>query len=173
MGMRVLIEVDPGLEIVGEASTVAEALAAIPSIRPDVAVVDVRLPDGDGVEICRAIRSQSPETACLIFTSHADVGTLSSAIVAGAAGYVLKDAGGYALPEAIRRVGSGESLLDQNARTGVREPLRSGSDGDGSVDTLVRRDEQIWEMVPAGHAGRSSAVRGHVSGLLAKLGRNR
>src|ERR1700684_240275 len=111
-GLRTLLEAESDMEVVGEAGTVAEALARIPPTRPDVAILGVRLPDGSGVEVCREIRSQVPETACLMLTSYADDEALFAAIMAGAAGYVLKQVGGTDLLDDIRRVGAGQAILD-------------------------------------------------------------
>src|SRR5437879_5096870 len=110
-GIRELLWAHDDMTVVGEASTAEEALARIPTSRPDVAVLDVRLPDGDGIEVCREIRSRHPEIACLILTSYSDDEALFSAIMAGAAGYVLKQIRGIELVDAIRRVGAGGSLL--------------------------------------------------------------
>ncbi|MDQ1506825.1 MAG: two-component system, NarL family, response regulator DevR, partial [Actinomycetota bacterium] len=111
-GVRELLEAEEDLEVVGEAGTAEEAYGRIPATRPDVAILDVRLPDGDGVQVCREIRSRHPEIACLMLTSFADDEALFSAIMAGAAGYVLKQVRGTDLVDGVRRVGRGESLLD-------------------------------------------------------------
>ncbi|MGH9295482.1 MAG: response regulator, partial [Acidimicrobiales bacterium] len=108
-GVRRLLETDEDLVVVGEAATAADALAAIPAARPDVAVLDVRLPDGDGIEVCREIRSANPEIACLMLTSFADDEALAQAIVAGSAGYVLKQIQGNELVASVRAVASGHS----------------------------------------------------------------
>ena len=124
-GVRELLESEDDLEVVGEAGTAEEALRRIPATHPDVAVLDVRLPDGDGVEVCREIRSAHPETACLMLTSFADDEALFSAIMAGASGYVLKQVRGTDLIDGVRRVGQGESLLDRSLTSRVLE--RSGN----------------------------------------------
>src|SRR3954447_4752758 len=124
-GLRELLEAEDDLEVVGEAGTAEEALARVPSTHPDVAVLDVRLPDGDGVEVCREIRSRHPEIQCLMLTSFADDEALFSAIMAGAAGYVLKQIKGADLVDAIRRVAAGESLLDPSLTRRVLERLRA------------------------------------------------
>src|SRR3954469_8425721 len=129
-GVRALLSGAGGLEVVGEAGTAAEALARIPPTRPDVAVLDVRLPDGDGVQVCREIRSAHPEIQCLMLTSFADDEALFQAIMAGASGYVLKQVKGSELIEAIRRVAAGESLLDPKVTTRVLDRLRKGSEED-------------------------------------------
>ena len=122
-GLRTLIEDTDDLVVVGEAATAAEALARIPPTRPRVAILDVRLPDGSGVEVCREIRSQWPEIACMMLTSYADDEALVAAIMAGAAGYVLKQVGGLDLVDKIRRAAAGESLLDPSLAERVLERL--------------------------------------------------
>src|SRR5881397_1841518 len=111
-GVQDLLEADGDIVVVGEASTAAEALARVPAVRPDVAVLDVRLPDGDGVSVCRDLRSELPDLACLMLTSFADDEALFDAIMAGASGYVLKQVRGTDLVGAVRTVASGESMLD-------------------------------------------------------------
>src|SRR3954465_1136464 len=126
-GLRELLTAEDDLEVVGEAGTAEEAYGRIPATRPDVAVLDVRLPDGDGVEVCREIRSRHPEIACLMLTSFADDEALFAAIMAGAAGYVLKQVRGSDLVDGVRRVGRGESLLDPAVTGRVLERLRQRS----------------------------------------------
>ena len=127
-GVRELLEAEDDIVIVGEASTAAEALQRIPAVRPDVAVLDVRLPDGSGVEVCREVRSQQPELACLLLTSFSDDDALFEAIMAGAAGYVLKQIRGNDLVSAVRRVARGESLLDPTVTAKVLHRLRNPSE---------------------------------------------
>ena len=123
-GVRELLEAEPDIVVVGEAGTAESALARIPALRPDVAVLDVRLPDGDGVSVCREIRSRMPEVACLMLTSFGDDDALFDAIMAGAAGYVLKQIRGTDLVGAVRTVASGESLLDPEAASRVMRRMR-------------------------------------------------
>jgi DNA-binding NarL/FixJ family response regulator len=123
-GVRELLEADGDIEVVGEASTAAEALARVPALRPQVAVLDVRLPDGDGVSVCRELRSQLPELACLMLTSFSDDDALLDAVMAGAAGYVLKDIRGGDLVGAVRTVAGGGSLLDSRSTANVLARLR-------------------------------------------------
>ena len=129
-GLRSLLEGAEDIAVVGEAGTVTEALDRIPPIHPDLAILDVRLPDGSGVEVCREIRSQMPEIACLMLTSYADDEALFAAIMAGAAGYVLKQVGGMDLIDDVRRVANGESLLDETLTEEVLKRVRSGSEAD-------------------------------------------
>ena len=125
-GLRALLGASGDIAIVGEAGTVAEALARIPATKPDVAILDVRLPDGSGVEVCREIRSHNPEIACVMLTSYADDEALIASVMAGAAGYVLKQVGSLDLLDTIRRAGAGESLLDPALTERVLARLREG-----------------------------------------------
>src|SRR6202142_1613686 len=126
-GVRDLLEAEPDIEVIGEAGTAASALARIPALRPDVAILDVRLPDGDGASVCREIRSKMPEVACLMLTSFGDEEALFDAIMAGAAGYVLKQIRGTALVGAVRTVASGQSMLDPRAASQLMARLRGQS----------------------------------------------
>jgi two-component system, NarL family, response regulator DevR len=170
------------LEVVGEAATVAEAMERIPILHPDVAVLDVRLPDGDGVEVCREIRSTNPEVACLMLTSYADDQALFSAIMAGASGYVLKQIRGIELVEAIRRVAAGASLLDPALTARVMERLRTGSQEDPGLAKLSDQERRALDLIAEGLTNRQIAermylaektVKNYVSNLLAKLGMSR
>ena len=181
-GVRELLEAEGDLEVVGEAGTAAEALARIPPTRPDVAVLDVRLPDGDGVEVCREIRSAHPEIHCLMLTSFADDEALFQAIVAGASGYVLKQIKGADVVEAVRAVASGRSLLDPSVTARVLERLRSGSDEDELLARLSPQERNILRLIADGLTNRQIAeevhlaektVKNYVSNLLAKLGMER
>lgn len=181
-GLRALLEAHDDLEVVGEASTAAEALDRIPPTQPDVAVLDVRLPDGDGVSVCREIRSKHPEIACLILTSFADDEALFDAIMAGAAGYVLKQIKGQDLVEAIRTVASGQSLLDPGITARVLERLRRGPEEDERMSGLTDQERRILELIADGLTNRQIAdeihlaektVKNYVSNLLAKLGMER
>jgi two-component system, NarL family, response regulator DevR len=191
-GVHELLSVEPGLEIVGEAGNAAEALARIPAARPDVAVLDVRLPDGSGVEVCREIRSRDPSVKCLMLTSFADDEALFDAIMAGAAGYVLKVIRGTDLITAVRDVAAGRSLLDPVATAQVLERLRQGGgrdggtgDADGGGDPLAALTDQerrILDLIGEGLTNRQigerlhlaeKTVKNYVSSLLAKLGMER
>jgi DNA-binding NarL/FixJ family response regulator len=181
-GLRDLLEGEDDLEVVGEASTADEALDRIPSTRPDVAILDVRLGDGgDGVEVCREIRSRHPEVRCLMLTSFADDEALFAAIMAGAAGYVLKQVRGTDLLNAVRRVGRGESLLDPALTGRVLERLRAEPEKD-ELAGLTDQERRILELIAEGHTNRQIAetiflaektVKNYVSNLLAKLGMSR
>src|SRR5579864_1847339 len=138
-GVRELLEAEPDITVVGEAGTAASALARIPALRPDVAVLDVRLPDGDGVMVCRELRSKMPDLACLMLTSFADDEALFDAIMAGAAGYVLKQIRGADLVGAVRTVAAGGSLLDPKTTARVMDRLRSQAE---HADPLAGLTEQ-------------------------------
>jgi DNA-binding NarL/FixJ family response regulator len=181
-GLRSLLEATDDLVVVGEAATVAEALVRIPAAHPDVAVLDVRLPDGSGVEVCREVRSQSPEIACVMLTSYADDEALFAAIMAGASGYVLKQVGGTSLVDDVRRVAAGESLLDPALTERVLERLREGPEDDPLLGTLTPQERRILDLIAEGQTNRQIAdtmylaektVKNYVSNLLTKLGMER
>ncbi len=180
-GLRTLLETDPMMEVVGEAGTVSEALQAIPRIQPDVAVLDVRLPDGSGVEVCREVRSRHPGVACLMLTSFADDEALVDAVMAGAAGYVLKEVCTMELLTNVRRVATGHSLLDPRLVAMVTERVRYRS-RDHAHDRLTAQEERILGHIAEGLTNRQIAaltylsektVKNYVSSLLAKLGLSR
>jgi DNA-binding NarL/FixJ family response regulator len=180
-GLRELLEGEEDLEVVGEAGTAEEALSRIPPTKPNVAVLDVRLPDGDGVEVCREIRSAHPEVNCLMLTSFADDEALFSAIMAGASGYVLKQVKGTDLIDAVRRVGAGESLLDPAVTRRVLERLRSKPEDD-ELAGLTEQEKKILDLIGEGLTNRligermflaEKTVKNYVSNLLAKLGMSR
>ncbi len=181
-GLRELLETEGDLEVVGEAGTAEEALTRIPPTRPDVAVLDVRLPDGNGVEVCREIRSSHPEIQCLMLTSFADDEALFQAIMAGAAGYVLKQIKGTDLVDAVRRVAQGQSLLDPAVTTRVLERLRTPPETDERLARLTEQERKILDLIAEGLTNRQIAERVHlaektvknyVSNLLTKLGMER
>jgi two-component system, NarL family, response regulator DevR len=183
-GVQELLEADGDIVVVGEASTAAEALARVPALRPDVAVLDVRLPDGDGVSVCRDLRSQLPELACLMLTSFADDEALFDAIMAGASGYVLKQIRGSDLLGAVRTVAAGGSLLDARTTAQVMERLRSGhaAAADDPLAELTDREREILDLIGEGLTNRQigerlflaeKTIKNYVSNLLAKLGMER
>ncbi|CAB4665094.1 unannotated protein [freshwater metagenome] len=181
-GLADLVSIEDDLEVVGEAGTAAEALLRIPAVRPDVAVLDVRLPDGSGVEVCREIRSQMPEVHCLMLTSYADDEALFNAIMAGASGYVLKEIRGIDLVNAIRRVAAGQSLLDPAATQRVLERIRAGEQHDTRLDKLSDQEKRILDLIGEGMTNRQigesmhlaeKTVKNYVSSLLAKLNMER
>jgi len=181
-GLRTLLEATDDLEVVGEAGTSAEALSRIPALRPDVAILDVRLPDGSGVEVCRDIRSQLPTTACIMLTSYADDEALFASIMAGSSGYVLKQVGGTSLVDDIRRVAAGGSLLDPALTERVLQRLREGPAEEPLLATLTHQERRILDLIAEGKTNRQIAeamylaektVKNYVSNLLTKLGMER
>ena len=181
-GLRVLLEAAPDIEVVGEAGTVADALVRIPATKPNVAILDVRLPDGSGVEVCREIRSSSPDIACVMLTSYADDEALVASIMAGAAGYVLKQVGSLDLVETIRQAGAGQSLLDPLLTERVLDRLREGPQVDPRLASLTPQERRILDLIAEGCTNRQIAdtmflaektVKNYVSNLLAKLGMER
>jgi len=181
-GLRELFEAEDDLVVAGEAGTAEEALRRIPPTRPDVAVLDVRLPDGDGVEVCREVRTHHPEVRCLILTSFADDDALLQAIMAGASGYVLKQVKGVDLVDAVRRVAAGDALLDPTVTARVLERVRSGPDRDERVERLTDQERRILDLIAEGLTNRQIAdrihlaektVKNYVSNLLTKLGMQR
>ena len=181
-GLAELIGVEDDLEVVGEAGTAAEALHRIPAARPDVAVLDVRLPDGSGVEVCRDVRDSLPGVRCLMLTSYADDEALFDAIMAGASGYVLKEIRGNDLVDAIRQVAAGRSLLDPAATQRVLERLRKGQEHDEKLDSLTEQERRILDLIGEGLTNRQigerlhlaeKTVKNYVSSLLAKMGMER
>ena len=177
-GVAALLSAEPDLEVVGEAGTAAQALARIPALRPDVAILDVRLPDGDGVSVCREIRSRLPEVACLMLTSFADDDALFDAVMAGAAGYVLKQIHGTDLVGAVRTVASGQSLLDPRSTARMLERLREQASKKDPLAALSEQERRILELIGEGLTNRQigermylaeKTVKNYVSNLLAKL----
>jgi DNA-binding NarL/FixJ family response regulator len=180
-GVKELLEAEPDITVVGEAGSAASALARIPAVKPDVAVLDVRLPDGDGVSVCREIRSRMPGVACLMLTSFSDDEALFDAIMAGAAGYVLKQIRGTDLVGAVRTVASGESMLDPAAASKVMARMRQPSAAD-PLARLTPQERRILELIGEGLTNRQigermylaeKTVKNYVSGLFAKLGMER
>jgi two-component system, NarL family, response regulator DevR len=178
-GMRRLIESDPALEIVGEAGTIEGAIRLVPLLGPDVAVLDMKLPDGDGVQLCRELRSRMPEIRCIILTGFADDDALFAAILAGASGYLLKGVSGKHLVSAIRRVAAGESLIDLSLTQEVLDRIREGPKRDVRISRLSDQERRILDLVAEGLTNRQIAerlylaeqtVKNYVSKMLGKLG---
>ncbi len=181
-GVRDLLEAEADIKVVGEAGTAESALARIPALRPDVAILDVRLPDGDGVSVCREIRSRMPEVACLMLTSFGDDEALFDAIMAGAAGYVLKQIRGTDLVGAVRTVASGQSLLDPQAASRVMARMRDRARRNDPLAGLTEQERRILELIGAGLTNRQigermflaeKTVKNYVSAVFAKLGMER
>jgi DNA-binding NarL/FixJ family response regulator len=181
-GVKELLEANPDITVVGEAGTAASALARIPALRPDVAVLDVRLPDGDGITVCRDIRSRMPEVACLMLTSFGDDQAIFDAIMAGAAGYVLKQIRGTDLVGAIRTVAAGESMLDPEAASRVMKHMRDRAARTDPLAGLTGQERRILELIGEGLTNRQigermylaeKTVKNYVSALFAKMGMER
>ncbi len=178
-GVRELLDAEEDMHVVGEAATGEEALARIPAAKPDVALLDLRLPDGDGLAVCREIRSRRPEVQCLMLTSFDDDEALFSAIMAGASGYILKQVKGPDLVTGVRRAARGESLLDPSVTRRVLERLRAPED---ELAGLTDQERRILDLIAEGRTNRQIAermylaektVKNYVSNLLAKLGMSR
>ena len=181
-GVRDMLERADDIEVVGEAATAQEALDRLPATHPDVAVLDVRLPDGDGVSVCRDIRSQLPDVACLMLTSFADDEALFDALMAGASGYVLKQIRGTDLVSAIRNVAAGHSMIDPATTAQVMQRLRTGVRGDDRLSALSEQERRILDLIGEGLTNRQigerlflaeKTVKNYVSALLGKLGLQR
>lgn len=178
-GLRDLFAAEPDIEVVGESGSAAEAVRRIPALRPDVAVLDARLPDGSGIEVCRQVRSQDPTIAALILTSYDDDEALFAAILAGAAGYVLKEIGGGDLLRAVRHVAAGRSMLDPAVTGRVLERLRTGPAEPDELHDLSEQEKRILGYIAEGLTNRQigehmylaeKTVKNYVSHVLAKLG---
>ena len=181
-GIANLLAAEADIEIVGEAGTAAEALARIPAARPDIAVLDARLPDGSGIDVCRDIRSGHPAIRCLILTSYDDNDAVFAAVMAGASGYLLKEVRGTSLVEAIRQVAAGRSLLDPSVTERLLDKLRQPATVDQRLAALTDREREILDLIADGLTNRQigerlflaeKTVKNYVSGLLAKLGMQR
>lgn len=177
LGIAELIDGTDDLTVVGEAATCAEARRRLPPLRPDVAVLDVRLPDGSGVELCRELLAASPRTRCLMLTSFVDESSMIGAVLAGASGFLVKDIRGAELVEAIRAVAAGRSLLDERATTALMAKLRE-QHAPGPLSTLTDRERTVLEYIGQGLTNRQIArrmflsektVKNYVSQLLSKL----
>ncbi|GAA2250289.1 DNA-binding response regulator [Streptomyces ruber] len=181
-GVHDLLDDEPDITVVGEAGTVEQALVRVPALRPQVAVLDVRLPDGDGVTVCRELRSRMPELACLMLTSFDDEEALLDSIMAGASGYVLKQIQGSDLVSAVRTVARGQSLLDPSATARLMARLRSDQVKEEEPDALpglTDREREILALIGEGLTNRQigqrlylaeKTVKNQISRLLAKLG---
>jgi two-component system response regulator DevR len=181
-GLIDLLGADPDLEVIGEAGSAAQALARIPAVRPDVAVLDVRLPDGNGIELCRDLLSQMPDLRCLMLTSYTSEEAMLDAILAGATGYVVKDIKGMQLAQAIKDVGAGRSLLDNRAAAALMARLRGDAERPDPLSGLTQQERVLLGLLAEGLTNRQIAdrmflaektVKNYVSRLLAKLGMQR
>lgn len=181
-GLIDLLGADPDLDVVGEAGSVAEAMARVPAASPDVAVLDVRLPDGNGIELCRDLLSRMPELRCLILTSYTSDEAMLDAILAGASGYVVKDIKGMELARAVKEVGAGRSLLDNRAASALMAKLRGSAEKSDPLSGLTDQERTLLSLLSEGLTNKQIAdrmflaektVKNYVSRLLAKLGMER
>jgi two-component system, NarL family, response regulator DevR len=181
-GLQTLLECEEDMEVVGQAATAQQGLEEICSLQPNVAILDVRLPDGSGIEVCREIRSRCPDIACLMLTSYADDEALFSAIMAGAAGYVLKEVGGSDLVGDIRRVSQGSSLIDASLSKEIFDRLRKNQTTEARLSSLSPQERKVLDLIALGRSNRQIAeeiflaektVKNYVSSLLSKLGMQR
>jgi two-component system response regulator DevR len=181
-GIADLLHAEPDIVVVGEAGTAAEALRRIAAANPHVAVLDARLPDGSGIEVCREIRSSSPEIRCLILTSYDDNDAIFAAVMAGAAGYLLKEVRGSYLVDGIRQVAAGKSLMDPAVTERLLIRLRDGAPHDQRLASLTDREREVLGLISDGLTNREigdrlflaeKTIKNYVSGLLAKLGMQR
>ncbi|KBI34480.1 hypoxia response regulator transcription factor DosR/DevR [Mycobacterium tuberculosis] len=181
-GLVDLLGADPELDVVGEAGSVAEAMARVPAARPDVAVLDVRLPDGNGIELCRDLLSRMPDLRCLILTSYTSDEAMLDAILAGASGYVVKDIKGMELARAVKDVGAGRSLLDNRAAAALMAKLRGAAEKQDPLSGLTDQERTLLSLLSEGLTNKQIAdrmflaektVKNYVSRLLAKLGMER
>ena len=181
-GIADLLTQEDDIEIVGESGSAVEAVHRIPALHPDVAILDARLPDGNGIDVCRDVRAVDPTIQGLILTSYEDDEALFSAIMAGAAGYVLKQIRGTDLVDAVRRVGAGQSLLDPAVTARVLDRIRSGVEQPNELKSLTDQERRILEYIAQGLTNHEIAqkmfladktVKNYVSSVLAKLGLER
>ena len=181
-GIADLLQSEPDIGVVGEAATAAEGMSRITATNPDVAILDARLPDGSGIDVCRDIRSAMPEVRCLILTSYDDDDALFAAVMAGAAGYLLKEIRGTSLIDAVRQVAAGKSLLDPAVTGRLLARLRDGTPEDARLASLTAREREVLSLIADGLTNKEigerlflaeKTVKNYVSGLLAKLGMQR
>jgi two-component system response regulator DevR len=181
-GINDLLSTQPDIDVVGEASSAAESLARIPAVRPDVAILDARLPDGSGIDVCREIRSAMPEVRCVMLTSYDDDDAIFAAVMAGAAGYLLKEIRGAAFVDAIRQVAAGKSLLDPSVTGRLLARLRDGEPKDERLASLTVREREVLALIADGMSNRQIAerlllaektVKNYVSAVFVKLGMQR
>ncbi|HST96127.1 MAG TPA: response regulator transcription factor [Geodermatophilus sp.] len=181
-GVAEVLEDDPDLTVAGEAGSVAEALARVPAVRPDVVVIDMRLPDGDGAEVCRRLRERAPGTRSLVLTSYSDEDAVAAAVAAGASGYVLKQVRGSALVTAVRTVADGGTLFDRDIGVSASVARRRPAERDRRLAVLTEQERTVLRLIGEGLTNRQigtrmglaeKTVKNYTSHLLAKLGLER
>ena len=178
-GVAEMLESDPAIRVIGEAGTVEQARGRILATRPDVALIDVRLPDGSGIDLCRDLQTLAPGLPCVMLTAYDDDEAMVSAVIANAAGYVLKDIRGSGLIDVVKKVASGRSALDPALVQIVRDRLKAGPASDARLEALTPREREVLALIAGGLTNRQigtrlqlteKTVKNYVSGLLAKLG---
>ncbi|MDQ1512504.1 MAG: two-component system, NarL family, response regulator DevR [Microbacteriaceae bacterium] len=178
-GIAAFLESAEGIQIVGEAATAAQALSRIRAVEPDVVLLDVRLPDGSGIDVCRDLRSSAPDLRCIILTAYNDDEAIVAAVVAGAVGYIRKDVAGTSLIDGVRAVAAGRSLLDPGLVRRVMARLRDARNGDPRLTGLSAREREVLTLIADGLTNRQigtqlslaeKTVKNYVSSLLSKLG---
>jgi two-component system response regulator DevR len=181
-GIAALLTAESDIEVVGEAGTVAQARSRIRATRPDVAILDVRLPDGSGIDVCREVRSENPEVKCLILTGYDDDEAIYSAVLAGAAGYVIKDVQGSGLLDSLRKVAAGKNLIHPSMSGRVVQRITDTHRSDPRLESLSTREHDILPLIAEGLTNREigerlglaeKTVKNYISGLLSKLGLQR
>ncbi|GAA2073912.1 response regulator [Microbacterium hatanonis] len=181
-GLAGLLNAEADIDVIGQAGTATEGLPRILALRPDVAVLDVRLPDGSGIDVCRDVRARDPQIRCLILTAYDDDKALYAAVIAGASGYVLKDVRGAGLVEAIRATAAGVTLLEPGVVEAVTARLRGEGDVDPRLAALTARERQILALIADGMTNRQigaelglaeKTIKNYVSNVLSKLGLER
>jgi two-component system response regulator DevR len=181
-GIAELLDAVPGFEVVGEAGRAQQAVARVLAVKPDVAILDARLPDGSGIDVCREIRSALPQTYCLILTSYDDEEAVLASVLAGASGYVLKEVRTAGLVDAIRQIAQGRSLIDPAVVTQLMERIKAGSPADRRLAVLTEREREVLDLIADGLTNRQigerlflteKTIKNYVSSLLSKLGMQR
>lgn len=181
-GIAALLTAEPDIEVVGEAATAAQARGRILATRPDVAILDVRLPDGSGIDVCRDVRSQNPDVKCLILTGYDDDEAIYAAVLAGAAGYVIKDVQGSGLIDSLRKVAAGKKLIHPSMSGRVVQRITDTHQADPRLESLSTRERDILPLIAEGLTNREigerlglaeKTVKNYISGLLSKLGLQR
>ena len=181
-GIAALLTAEPDIEVVGEAATAAQARGRILATRPDVAILDVRLPDGSGIDVCRDVRSQNPDVKCLILTGYDDDEAIYAAVLAGAAGYVIKDVQGSGLIDSLRKVADGTKLIHPSMSGRVVQRITDTHQADPRLESLSTREREILPLIAEGLTNREigerlglaeKTVKNYISGLLSKLGLQR
>ena len=181
-GITALLTAEPDIEVVGEAGTAAQARGRIRATSPDIAVLDVRLPDGSGIDVCRDVRSDNPDVRCLILTGYDDDEAVYAAVLAGASGYVIKDVQGSGLIDSLRKIAAGRSLIDPSMSHRVVERIKASHTSDPRLESLSAREREILPLIAEGLTNREigahlalaeKTVKNYISGLLSKLGLQR